>query len=167
MEGVSIGVVHLHCAPTGCYLTWGIAQEVYAKATFQGMRSHPTGRGSSLALSRWRHLSITHCSLGYHQVQTLSALRALTTSRVTQVNTATVLIDGQALDHPEGLLVALNKPKGYTCSHNQSEGKLIYDLIPQQWLARKPGITSVGRWDTACMLTFRMHAQYAPTKGGS
>ena len=77
----------------------------------------------------------------------LSTLLALTKPFATQVDPGTVLIGGQPLDHPEGLLVAINKPKGYTCSHSQSEGRLVYELIPQQWLARNPAITSIGRWD--------------------
>jgi 16S rRNA pseudouridine516 synthase len=56
------------------------------------------------------------------------------------------MINGQALDHPDGLLIALNKPVGYTCSHDEAEGALVYDLVPQQWRRRKPAITTIGRW---------------------
>jgi 16S rRNA pseudouridine516 synthase len=58
-----------------------------------------------------------------------------------------VRIDGEPLDHPNGLLVLLNKPVGYVCSHDSSEGALIYELLPPRWQARSPQIVSIGRLD--------------------
>lgn len=56
-------------------------------------------------------------------------------------------IDGVPLDHPNGILVLLNKPLGYVCSHSRDEGETIYDLLPEQWLRRNPVPSTVGRLD--------------------
>lgn len=58
-----------------------------------------------------------------------------------------VRVDGEPVDFPEGIFIALHKPVGYTCSHEAKEGELIYDLLPPRWLNRNPLITSVGRLD--------------------
>lgn len=58
-----------------------------------------------------------------------------------------VLVDGEPLDHPEGLLLLLNKPLGLVCSHDEREGPNVYSLLPPRWSARNPQITSVGRLD--------------------
>ena len=58
-----------------------------------------------------------------------------------------VLIDGEAPDHPDGILLLLNKPLGLVCSHEESEGPRVYDLLPERWRARNPQITSIGRLD--------------------
>ncbi len=58
-----------------------------------------------------------------------------------------VAIDGEPLDHPDGVLVLLNKPTGLVCSHDEREGPSIYDLLPERWRHRNPTITSVGRLD--------------------
>ncbi len=60
---------------------------------------------------------------------------------------AAVRVDGEPLDHPDGLLLLLNKPLGLTCSHDPAEGPLIYDLLPARWRARNPVVTSIGRLD--------------------
>lgn len=57
-----------------------------------------------------------------------------------------VLIDGEPVEFVNGLYVALNKPLGCTCSHKE-EGELVYDLLPQQWLNRSNGVSTVGRLD--------------------
>ena len=57
------------------------------------------------------------------------------------------LVDGAPVPFPNGLYVALYKPIGYTCSHDDPGGKLVYDLLPQQWLSRSPQVQSVGRLD--------------------
>lgn len=56
------------------------------------------------------------------------------------------LVDGEPVPFVDGLYVALNKPLGYTCSHDE-EGDLVYDLLPEQWLQRGDGVNSVGRLD--------------------
>ncbi len=59
---------------------------------------------------------------------------------------AEVLVDGQPVEFPDGLYIALNKPLGCTCSHRE-EGELVYDLLPQRWLNRADGVSTVGRLD--------------------
>ena len=57
-----------------------------------------------------------------------------------------VLVDGEPVDFPKGLYVAINKPLGCTCSHKE-DGELVYDLLPPQWLRRNPAVNTVGRLD--------------------
>lgn len=56
-------------------------------------------------------------------------------------------LDGEALEHPEGLLVALHKPVGFVCSHQPRDGRLVYELLPPRWSRRDPPVTSIGRLD--------------------
>ena len=58
-----------------------------------------------------------------------------------------VLVDGEGLDHPDGILLVLHKPIGLVCSHDESEGPNVYSLLPARWRARNPQITSIGRLD--------------------
>lgn len=58
-----------------------------------------------------------------------------------------VAVDGDPLDHPEGLLVLLHKPLGLVCSHDAREGPSVYDLMPPRWRRRNPPLTSIGRLD--------------------
>jgi 16S rRNA pseudouridine516 synthase len=60
---------------------------------------------------------------------------------------ATVQLDGATLEFPEGIFVILHKPAGCVCSHDQREGRRIYDLLPPRWLQRSPAVTTVGRLD--------------------
>ena len=60
---------------------------------------------------------------------------------------AAVRVDGEPLDHPDGLLLLLNKPLGLTCSHDPREAPLVYELLPARWRERNPVVTSVGRLD--------------------
>lgn len=57
-----------------------------------------------------------------------------------------VRVDGTPLDPAPGLLVALHKPVGVTCS-TKDPGKLVYDLLPSRWKAREPIVSTVGRLD--------------------
>lgn len=57
-----------------------------------------------------------------------------------------VLVDGEPVEFPKGLYVAINKPLGCTCSHKE-DGELVYDLLPPQWLRRNPVVNTVGRLD--------------------
>ena len=59
---------------------------------------------------------------------------------------ARITVDGDPLDPLPGMVVALHKPLGVTCSHKES-GPLIYDLLPSRWKRRTPQISSVGRLD--------------------
>lgn len=60
---------------------------------------------------------------------------------------AAVRVDGEPLDHPDGLLLLLHKPVGLVCSHDEREGPNVYSLLPPRWRARNPQITSIGRLD--------------------
>ncbi len=57
-----------------------------------------------------------------------------------------VTIDGEKLD-PQRLVILCHKPTGLICSHDEEEGPLIYDLLPDRWRRRKPQICTVGRLD--------------------
>ncbi len=60
---------------------------------------------------------------------------------------AAVHLEGEPLDHPEGLLLLLHKPTGLVCSHDEREGPNVYSLLPPRWRARNPLVTSIGRLD--------------------
>lgn len=54
--------------------------------------------------------------------------------------------DGEPIDPPHGLVVMLNKPAGFTCSH-ADQGRLVYELLPHRYQKRDPKVSSVGRLD--------------------
>lgn len=60
---------------------------------------------------------------------------------------ALVQVDGEPLDHPEGLLLLMHKPLGRVCSHDGREGPTVYDLLPERWRRRNPVVTTIGRLD--------------------
>jgi 16S rRNA pseudouridine516 synthase len=64
-----------------------------------------------------------------------------------RVEPSSVLVDGEALDHPAEILLVMNKPAGRVCSHEASEGPNVYGLLPSRWQHRNPPITSIGRLD--------------------
>ena len=57
-----------------------------------------------------------------------------------------VRVDGEPLDPPPGLLLALHKPVGLTCS-TKDRGRLVYDLLPPRFALRSPTLSTVGRLD--------------------
>jgi 16S rRNA pseudouridine516 synthase len=57
-----------------------------------------------------------------------------------------VRLDGEPLDPAPGLLVALHKPVGYTCS-TKDPGRVVYDLLPPRFRLRDPLLSPVGRLD--------------------
>ncbi len=57
-----------------------------------------------------------------------------------------VRVDGEVLDPPQGMVIALHKPTGHTCSHDDA-GPLVHDLLPERFRYRRPVISSVGRLD--------------------
>jgi 16S rRNA pseudouridine516 synthase len=57
-----------------------------------------------------------------------------------------VLLNGEPLDPLSPLVIIINKPTDYTCS-TDDPGKTIYDLLPQRFSKRNPGLNSVGRLD--------------------
>ena len=64
-----------------------------------------------------------------------------------KVNPEDVTFDDEPLDHPDGILVLMNKPVGLVCSHDGREGPAIYSLLPERWMRRNPTVTSIGRLD--------------------
>jgi 16S rRNA pseudouridine516 synthase len=64
-----------------------------------------------------------------------------------KVNPADVRVNGEPLDHPDGLLLLLHKPLGLVCSHDGREGPTVYSLLPPRWRLRNPVVTSIGRLD--------------------
>lgn len=63
------------------------------------------------------------------------------------VDAALVTVDGEPLDHPDGLVVLVHKPVGLVCSHGDRDGPRLYDVLPAQWLRRTPVPTTAGRLD--------------------
>ena len=59
---------------------------------------------------------------------------------------ADVRIDGEPLDPPQGLVLMLHKPVGYTCS-TRDPGRIVYDLLPPRFRQRSPLLSTVGRLD--------------------
>jgi len=66
-----------------------------------------------------------------------------------------IRVDGEPLDPPQGLLIALHKPVGYTCS-TKDPGRIVYDLLPARFRLRSPLLSTVGRLDrnTSGLLLF-------------
>ncbi|UYB51820.1 pseudouridine synthase [Xanthomonas sp. AM6] len=63
-----------------------------------------------------------------------------------RVEHAAIRVDGEALDPPPGLILALHKPVGYTCS-TKDPGRIVYDLLPPRFRLRSPLLSTVGRLD--------------------
>ena len=57
-----------------------------------------------------------------------------------------VRVDGEPLDPPQGMLLLLHKPVGYTCS-TKDPGRVVYDLLPPRFRLRNPILSTVGRLD--------------------
>ena len=57
-----------------------------------------------------------------------------------------LLVEGEPLEPIGPLLLVMNKPTGYSCSHKE-DGELVYDLLPPRWLQRQPPLSTVGRLD--------------------
>jgi 16S rRNA pseudouridine516 synthase len=53
---------------------------------------------------------------------------------------------GEPLDSEFPLVIVLHKPDGYTCS-SEDPGDTVYDLLPERFAQRNPGLNSVGRLD--------------------
>ncbi|MEX1826977.1 pseudouridine synthase [Luteibacter sp. CQ10] len=72
-----------------------------------------------------------------------------------KVEHADVRFDGEPLDPPQGLVLMLHKPTGYTCSR-KDVGRLVYELLPPRFALRNPVLSTVGRLDreTSGLLLF-------------
>lgn len=57
-----------------------------------------------------------------------------------------IRVDDAPLDPPQGFILMLNKPVGYTCS-SKDAGRLVYELLPPRFRVRKPMLSAVGRLD--------------------
>ncbi|MGL5019954.1 MAG: pseudouridine synthase [Luteolibacter sp.] len=57
-----------------------------------------------------------------------------------------ILFRGDPLDPPFPFVIMLNKPDGYTCS-SDDPGSTIYDLLPERFALRNPGLNPIGRLD--------------------
>lgn len=57
-----------------------------------------------------------------------------------------LLLDDEPLDPPQGTLILLHKPVGYTCS-TKDPGRVVYDLLPERFRYRNPVLSTVGRLD--------------------
>lgn len=58
-----------------------------------------------------------------------------------------IRFEGEPLDPPQGIVILMHKPLGYVCSHDDGEGRLVYDLLPPRWRRRDPKISTIGRLD--------------------
>ena len=59
---------------------------------------------------------------------------------------ARLTVEGEPLDPLPGLVIAMHKPLGVTCSHDEA-GPLVYDLLSPRWRRRDPPLSSAGRLD--------------------
>jgi len=57
-----------------------------------------------------------------------------------------ILFRGEPLDPPWPLVIMLNKPDEFTCSR-EDPGSIIYDLLPERFALRNPGLEPIGRLD--------------------
>lgn len=57
-----------------------------------------------------------------------------------------ILVEGEPLDPPQGTVIMLNKPEGYTCS-TTDPGRVVYALLPERFRLRNPILAPVGRLD--------------------
>jgi 16S rRNA pseudouridine516 synthase len=65
----------------------------------------------------------------------------------TKVLHADIRFDNEPLDPMQGIVILMHKPVGYICSHDEGEGRLVYDLLPKRWRRRDPKISTIGRLD--------------------
>lgn len=65
----------------------------------------------------------------------------------TKVSHNEIHFEGELLDPPQGIVILMYKPVGFVCSHDDGEGRLVYDLLPERWRRRDPKISTVGRLD--------------------
>ena len=57
-----------------------------------------------------------------------------------------LLLDGARIDPPQGVVLMLHKPCGYTCS-TRDPNQVVYDLLPPRFRLRNPIIAPIGRLD--------------------
>lgn len=64
-----------------------------------------------------------------------------------RVEIASVRVDGEPVERPEGILCVLHKPAGFVCSRDEREGANVFSLVPERWSRRNPPVMTVGRLD--------------------
>jgi 16S rRNA pseudouridine516 synthase len=94
-------------------------------------------------MSDTRKLAAQLAGLGYGSRKQVAI--AIRDGRVTGEGDS-LRFDGEPVDPPHGLVLMLNKPAGFTCSH-ADQGRLVYDLLPPRFLKRDPKLSSIGRLD--------------------
>ena len=62
-----------------------------------------------------------------------------------------LLVDDEPIDPPQGVLILLNKPTGYTCS-TKDPGRVVYDLLPERFRYRNPVLSTVGHMEQTAMV---------------
>ena len=62
-----------------------------------------------------------------------------------KVTASQVRWQGEPMD-PDPLWILLHKPEGVTCSH-KDVGRLVFEMFPERYLNRRPGLSTVGRLD--------------------
>lgn len=62
-----------------------------------------------------------------------------------EIENLTYKIDDSEFTFKEFVYLALNKPKGYECSHSPSHHKSVFELVPENFLNR--GVKACGRLD--------------------
>lgn len=82
-------------------------------------------------------------NLGYGSRREIRAL--IEDGRVTEED-GEIRVDGEPLDPPQGVVLMLHKPAGYTCS-TTDPGRIVYELLPPRFMRRNPVIAPVGRLD--------------------
>lgn len=65
---------------------------------------------------------------------------------VAMADYADIVVDDQPMDPPQGVVLMLNKPTGFTCS-TKDFPPLVYELLPPRFRLRSPILSSVGRLD--------------------
>lgn len=58
-----------------------------------------------------------------------------------------VLVEGEPVDHPDGLVVLLHKTAGTLCTHDDGEGETVFARLPERWRHRHPPVVAAGRLD--------------------
>ena len=45
---------------------------------------------------------------------------------------AAVRVEGEPIDHPDGLVVVMNKAAGTVCTHEEGEGETVFARLPER-----------------------------------
>lgn len=100
---------------------------------------------ANLGYASRREIAIA-CRAGRVSLEGVTLKKADQAIPLDLVRAGALLFDAEAVDPPAPMTIMLNKPAGYTCSHDDL-GALVYDLLPTRWRKRKPALSTVGRLD--------------------